>query len=211
MNTARTNHFGRRLISLLLAVMLIASLCVSGIGSFSAVTVNKAATGEDQVVYKLVDTITVGNEYLIVNTNEAGDAFALKNNGGTSGGTSMAAESVKILSADIDADSTADLFIADAAEDIVWQTTENGEGFNLTNGTDYLEGKSGSIKIYDAQQNAIRSWKYTDSKFQFNNSSTYNLYYSSSRGFAAGTSRNLYVFEKTTVSGEIVIPTSSTL
>ena len=42
MNTARTNHFGRRLISLLLAVMLIASLCVSGIGSFSAVTVNKA-------------------------------------------------------------------------------------------------------------------------------------------------------------------------
>ena len=127
MNTAKTNHFGRRLISLLLAVMLIASLCVSGIGSFSAVTVNKAATGEDQVVYKLVDTITVGNEYLIVNTNEAGDAFALKNNGGTSGGTSMAAESVKILSADIDADSTADLFIADAAEDIVWQTTENGE------------------------------------------------------------------------------------
>ena len=93
MNTARTNHFGRRLISLLLAVMLIASLCVSGIGSFSAVTVNKAATGEDQIVYKLVDTITVGNEYLIVNTNEAGDAFALKNNGGTSGGTESIAAS----------------------------------------------------------------------------------------------------------------------
>ena len=173
----------RKILTILLSVMIVLTYMVPG----SVFADSTRAAGD---VYLLVDSLEDGGEYLIVNGNEAGSRRALTNPGGTSSGASMGKTTIEI----VDIDGTPGF--EDPADDIIWTATANGGGFILTNGGDYLEGKSGNVKIFSAQQNADRYWTYNDSTLKFNDS--YTLYYSNG-SFTASTSSSgsIYLYKKT--------------
>ena len=145
-------------------------------------------------VYKQVSAIADGKEYLIVDeSTNSGKFYALTNKGGTSGGTAMDRTEVTIV------DNTVDYIVTEAT-DIVWSAAANVDGFSLTNGGDFLEGKSGEVKIYNPVQYADRYWTYVDGKLQHKGgTNTYTVYYSSGNFTSSyGTSdEKVYLFEKT--------------
>ena len=151
--------------------------------------------------YVLVSQFTDGKEYLIVSANAAGSAYALTNPGGTSGGASMGSTAVTVESGDLDGDGTDDLFVKADNASLVWTATANEDGFNVTNGTDYLEGKSGKVAVYSSNQYAARFWTYTEgSQLQHGGdgaTNTYTVYYNS--GFTSSYNENtytVYLYEK---------------
>ena len=165
-------------------------------GKTATCTVTVTAATE-KTAYQLVNAPQSGGEYLIVSSNSAGSAYALKNPGGTSGGASMGSTAVTIGS---------DGTVKTADTGVVWIFTANGEGFNLTNGNDYLEGASGQIKIFNPQKYPERYWTYSENQLKHvGGTNTYILYYSN--GFASATSSNenkIYLFEKVNESTEPV-------
>lgn len=159
-------------------------------------------TPAEGTIYKLADQMTDGRDYLIVNTNHAGSAYALTNPGGDSGGSDMGETSVAIKKGDADGDGASEKYISAEEANIVWTAAANGDGFNITNGTDYLEGKSGKVKIFSEQQYAGRYWTYTDNQLQHvGGQNTYTVYYEN--GFTStynSTSKTIYIFEKVEAS-----------
>ena len=158
-------------------------------------------------VFKYVDKITPGKEYLIVNKNVAGDAYALKNDGGSPYGTSMNKAEVTVKSADVDKDGAVDLYITKPITCTVWAVSVCADGYSLTNNGDYIEGKSGNLKIFSNQQYPERYWTYNNQQLIFDNPATgdratdYTLYFSSGN-FTQSTSSNsnkIYIYEKTAV------------
>ncbi len=146
---------------------------------------------------------------MIAGSNTAGSTYALKNSGGSSGGTGMGSSSVTVSSADIDNDGRVDLYISEPASDIVWKTTAKSGGFDLTNGSDYLDSKSGSVKIFSTQQNPTRYWTYSAQQLKHNGGYiTYFVQYGNN-SFSSGygsTDKVVYVYEKTAVGN---IPTEA--
>ncbi len=173
--------YAKRPLAIIMSIMIVMLYMVPG----SVFAESKAASGD---VYQLVDAIGEG-EYLIVNSNSSGSHKAVKNPGGTSGGASMGAETVTVE----DVDSVPS--IVDPADDIIWKAEANGNGVTLKNGTDYLEGKSGRVRIYSSQQYPERYWTYSGHTLKFNDS--YSLYYSDS-SFTGSTSSsgNVYIYKK---------------
>ncbi|MBR3350964.1 MAG: Ig domain-containing protein, partial [Erysipelotrichaceae bacterium] len=161
-------------------------------------------TPGDGDTYKLVDQFTNSGKYLIVSKNSAGSGYALTNPGGSSSGANMGSTGITIQSGDVDGDGTADLYINSDAANIVWTATANGTGYNITNNGDYLEGKSGNVKIFNSQQYPDRYWTYSDSQLQHHGGqNTYVVYYSNN-AFTSATSSSsgnkIYIYEKTEVS-----------
>ena len=172
-------------------------------GGFTAtcqVTVAAAALE----TYELIDTPVAGETYLIVSSNQAGDGFALTNPGGTSGGAAMVATPVTLTSSDGKITLKAD----DGETSIFWKWTANGERFNLTNGTDYLEGKSGEVKIFSSQQYADRGWTYEGGQLRhLGGNNTYVVYYEN--GFTStydASDAKIYFFGKKTGGDDPVEP-----
>ena len=172
-----------------------------------------APAAEEGTIYKLTDQFTDGKEYLIVSSDAEGSAYALTNPGGSSGGTSMGQTEVAVKSGDVDEDGTADIYIRSDAEDIVWTAAANGDGFDITNGTDYLEGKSGNVRIYNSQQYSDRYWTYEGSQFKHvGGSNTYTVYYSSGFTSTYNESTNkIYIYEKYADEGDPVAVTDVAL
>lgn len=165
---------------------------------------NKTASCEVTVTeatydkYVLVNRLQSGGEYLIVSRNTAGEGYALTNPGGSSSGASLGSTPITVISGDVDGDEEVDLYIPADAENIIWKATANGDYFNLTNGNDYLEGKSGNVRIYSSQQYTDRGWVYTENHLKHEGgTNTYILYYSN--GFTSSynsTTETIYLFEK---------------
>ena len=79
---------------------------------------------ETTTIYQLTDQLEAGGEYLIVNTNEAGDGFALGHNE-----TAITSVDVKKYSNDENLYIKAD----DVNATSVWTVSEKGEHMKLTN------------------------------------------------------------------------------
>ncbi len=155
----------------------------------------------DAVTYELASTLEDGGEYLIVNTNAVGSAYALKNPGGTSDGAAIANSSnrtaVTIKSGSVN-------YIETNDTDIVWTATANSNGgFDLTNNGDYLEGSGGSVSVFNPQNHADRYWSYSSSDHYLQHiggQNTPTLRYSSSNNYFQGSTSNtnaVYLFKKT--------------
>ena len=135
------------------------------------------------------DRLVDGGKYLIVSTNQDGAAYILTNPGATSGGASMAATGVTIVSGRI----------TGSYSNALWTATAHGERFDLTNDGGYLEGKSGNVKIFSTQQYPNRAWDYIDGYLEhLGGSYTYEVYYSgsafASRSFSGSASHPVYIF-----------------
>ncbi len=163
-----------------------------------AVTVEES----NDVKYELATTLEDGGEYLIVNTNSAGAAYALKNPG--TNGTNIANVNYK-TSVTIESGN----YILTSEEDIVWTAVASGSGFHLSNGGLYLEGKSGNTGVYTTLNNADRAWTYSSSnQLQMpggasgGQSTTYTVRYNSGSNYFQGSSATgsndykVYIFQR---------------
>ena len=152
---------------------------------------------EKEATYVPVDKLVDGGEYLIVNTPNVGTAYALKNPGGTSSGVSVENSSYR-SAVEINEEGC----IETNDTDIVWTATSNAGGFNLTNGSDYLEGLKSRISVFNPQVNSNRYWTYRNKQLQHNGGdSTYTLGYNNSRSYfygnnTTGNSNRVYLYGK---------------
>ena len=153
--------YTRRLLAIIMSIMTVMLYMVPG----SVFAEGKAASGD---IYQLVDTIDEG-EYLIVSGKTPGSLKALQNPGGTSSGASIGTATVTVENIDSVPS------IADPEDTIIWKAEANGSGVVLKNGSDFLEGKSGNVRIFSSQQYPERYWTYSSSTLKSVNSSTYQL------------------------------------
>ena len=151
--------------------------------------------GEDPVVtgegvFELTNTLAGGKRYVIVSANSTGSAYALSNPGGTSGGASMGRTEVTIEDGGV---------IRDVPSGAIWTAASNSGKISLSNGGDYLEGKSGNVSVFSSQQYSERGWTYTDNQLHHTGGQNdYVVYYSN--GFTStydSTSEKIYLFVET--------------
>ena len=162
--------------------------------------------------FELVSSLEDGGEYLIVSAN-SGSAYALKNPGGNAEGVSIADANYKTAVTIENGN-----YILTSDTDIVWTASVNGDGFNLTNGSDYLEGASNAIKSFNPQKYSARYWTYNTSNQlrHHGGQNTYQLRYSSSSNYftsATNGTYTVYLFKKAvpTVDPEGITVSPTTL
>ena len=146
--------------------------------------------------FQKVDAFTNGKKYLIVSSDAAGSAYAIKNPGGSADGSSLTSTAVTIQTGQI---------IETNVSDIVWTATANSSvtnGFDLTNGSDYLDGKGGNVKSFNPTAYADRCWTYDGTHLEYKGGSyTYELYLDGStvsyRNYnSGGATHQIYIFEE---------------
>lgn len=160
---------------------------------------------ETTTIYQLTDQLEAGGEYLIVNTNEAGDGVALGHN---KKNTVTSDDVVTIHAKDDDAAISADnLYIK--ADDVnatsVWTVSEKGEHMKLTNDVYILQipyNTNYKIYAYKNDESFDGSWVYQDDYLQYtyikNNGTkvTYTAVYNDGYKFANNKESKVYLYKK---------------
>ena len=161
-----------------------------------AVKVNDNAF-EDKTVYVLTDSLTAGNDYLIVSRNTVGSGYALGHSG-----TTVATNAVTVKAGITATDNKPYIDSADVANTSVW-TASNG--IKLKNGNYYLRRNSNSgSTLQVSTTNSYNSWSYTgtSSKLRFTDRATY-LRYTNNTFSLTTTASSIYLFQKTVIRTEI--------
>lgn len=160
---------------------------------------------ETTTIYQLTDQLEAGGEYLIVNTNEAGDGVALGHN---KKNTVTSDDVVTIHAKDDDAAISADnLYIK--ADDVnatsVWTVSEKGEHMKLTNDVYILQIPYNTyykIYAYNNDESFDGSWVYQDDYLQYtyiNNNGTkvtYTAVYNDGYKYANNKESKVYLYKK---------------
>ena len=160
---------------------------------------------ETTTIYQLTDQLEAGGEYLIVNTNEAGDGVALGHN---KKNTVTSDDIVTIHAKDDDAAISADnLYIK--ADDVnatsVWTVSEKGEHMKLTNDVYILQipyNTNYKIYAYKNDESFDGSWVYQDDYLQYTyinkngTSVTYTVVYNDGYKFANNKESKVYLYKK---------------
>ena len=173
----------------------------------------KTSGGDHEVaIYKLVDSLTAGGEYLIVSTNTAGTGYVLTNNNGT-----VAASQVTIHAPEADDDVDVNYILVDGLPTGTgWSTTaytatiDNTaySGFKLTNGDYYLQAtgqSAGTLTIATSENYSASVWNYSRSTtnaldYHYRGTSSEQTRYITyfSNAFASTNSAAVvYIFERT--------------
>ena len=151
---------------------------------------------ETTTIYQLTDQLEAGGEYLIVNTNEAGDGFALGHNE-----TAITSVDVKIYSNDENLYIKAD----DVNTTSVWTASEKGEHMKLTNDVYILQIPYNTyykIYAYKNDESFDGSWVYQDDYLQYTyinkngTSVTYTVVYNDGYKFANNKEGKVYLYKK---------------
>lgn len=160
---------------------------------------------ETTTIYQLTDQLEAGGEYLIVNTNEAGDGVALGHN---KKNTVTSDDVVTIHAKDDDAAISAEnLYIK--ADDVnatsVWTVSEKGEHMKLTNDVYILQIPYNTyykIYAYKNDESFDGSWVYQDDYLQYTyinkngTSVTYTVVYNDGYKFANNKEGKVYLYKK---------------
>lgn len=153
-------------------------------------------SGVEKTVYVLTDSLTNNGEYLIVNTNAAGNGYAMKHSSGTKG----------VVAVTIQA-SDAGNYIELNDSTAVWTATTKSEGFELMNGSYYLEayGQKSAIAISTSRKYSDRYWVYDgdgSALGYFGGNGDHYIYYSSSSFVSAKNSgsEEVYIYGKQTIN-----------
>ena len=151
---------------------------------------------ETTTIYQLTDQLEAGGEYLIVNTNEAGDGVALGHNE-----TAITSNDVEIYSNDENLYIKAD----DVNTTSVWTASEKGEHMKLTNDVYILQipyNPNYKIYAYKNDESFDGSWVYQDDYLQYtyikNNGTkvTYTAVYNDGYKFANNKESKVYLYKK---------------
>ena len=161
-----------------------------------AALIARIAEGEitvDKEYYVPAETLEDGKEYLIVNTNQPGDAAVLSHNGST-----KAVVRVKIQAAEGEEPAKIE---ADGLENAVFTAAASGDGFTLANNGAYLAvGRSGwSTDIMFAANPAVFTYDAENSRLSTNyNNRAYYIRYANNAFSAASSAASVYLFERKT-------------
>lgn len=151
---------------------------------------------ETTTIYQLTDQLEAGGEYLIVNTNEAGDGVALGHNE-----TAITSDDVKIYSNDDNLYIKAD----DVNATSVWTVSEKGEHMKLTNDVYILQipyNTNYKIFAYKNDESFDGSWVYQDDYLQYTYINknkkrvTYTVVYNDGYKFANNKEGKIYLYKK---------------
>ena len=153
-----------------------------------AVRVNDNAY-EEKTVYVLTNTLTAGEEYLIVSSNSAGTRYALGHNG-----TTVSTNTVTVKAGTSETNNAVYIDSADVADTSVWTVAT---GYTFKNGNYYISRSNRNLSI----STSSTSWSWNSTNSQLYNG-TYYLRYSN--GFSVSTTQNsIYVYKKTVIRTEI--------
>lgn len=162
---------------------------------------------ETTTIYQLTDQLEVGGEYLIVNTNEAGDGVALGHNK-----TAITSDDVKIYSND------ENLYIKANSVDTtsVWTATKEGKYLKLKNGKYYLQSVANPSSLLgygyalytQTEPKASGTWSYNSLTnylsytYDKNGSKPSYVVYDTQKGFGSVNTKNypnekkVYLYKK---------------
>lgn len=136
----------------------------------------------DVTVYRLTSTLSAGNNYLIVSSNGAGTAYALRRNG-----TSVATDAVTVVSG-----SPNYINSADVEDTSVWTVAS---GYTFKNGNYYLRNNNNSLQISTTSSN----WSWNSNNNRLYSGNRYLRYYSGTFSLA-NTNNSVYLYQKTTTT-----------
>ncbi|MBR0200728.1 MAG: S8 family serine peptidase, partial [Oscillospiraceae bacterium] len=170
----------------------------AGNESAMAVKVNDN-TWEEKTVYVLSDTLTAGEDYLIVNTNTTGTGYALGYTAGSFSNT-VATNRVSIKSGTNETGNKAYIDSKDVAETSVWSAS--GSTY-LRNGSNYLRrSANNSTTLNISATNTYNTWQYSSGQLRFTDKATY-LRYNNNSFSLTNSASNIYLFQKTVIRTEV--------
>lgn len=152
----------RRIASVILALAMV----VLTLPEYVSPVKKAKAEATQKRIFVRTDSLTSGHNYLIVNTNVVGSAYALTRSDGS---TAASRSQVTILAANTDSDAE-DVYIAEASENAIWSTEIEDDAMRLKNGEYYLQvyGTSGQSTLaitkdpYEDEYYSHFSWSYAN-------------------------------------------------
>ena len=147
--------------------------------------------GQGKTIFRLVDQLTAGKKYLIVNSGSAGSANAVNLNN----------KDINSASVTIIADSKGNYYIEAPANTAQWTYTKAGKFQNVSSTDGYLRGDSDgdSLRTNTNPDKSQTTWSYNTNNGLYENSK--NRYISSSfKMLSSGSSSNrVYIYEEATL------------
>lgn len=147
-------------------------------------------TTETRYIYQLTNTLTAGEEYLIVNSNSAGSRYALGHNG-----TTIARDAVTVKAAATGISTAAYIEATDVDATSVWTVAT---GYTFKNGDYYIRYNNG-LTINTSSTNW--SWSGTNNRLSYRSGNrTYYLRYNNNAFSVSTTANSIYLYKKTEVT-----------
>lgn len=159
-----------------------------------SVALTGTANDTPTYIYVLTNTLTAGNEYLIVSGNSAGSAYAMGHNA-----TTVATDDVTIKS---------DASVADAvyieSDDVdatsVWTAGSSGSLWTFKNGNYYATNSgSGNSRKLTFATSSTNNWTKGDNQLYYQGKNIYYLRYYDNTFSINSSANNIYLYEKTQV------------
>lgn len=150
-------------------------------------------TMEEKTVYVLTDTLTAGEDYLIVNTNALGTGYALGHTG-----TTVATNAVTVKAGIADTNGQPYIDSVDVASTSVWTVAS---GYTFKNEDYYLRYNRG-LNISTTSGNW--TWDETNHRLSItSNNNTYYLRYYNNTFSTNAAANSVYLYEKRTIITEV--------
>ena len=148
--------------------------------------------GQGKTIFRLVNQLTAGKKYLIVNSNQAGSANAVNLNS-----TSINSASVTIIAG------SEGNYIEAPANTAQWTYTSAEKFQNVSNTGRYLRGRKDtgeSLRTTTDSGNSYTSWRYDNGLYTTRNDNNYYISYSSSNfTMSTSSSNRVYIYEEATL------------
>ena len=163
-------------------------------------------THVEKTVYVLTNTLTAGEDYLVVDRNTAGAGHGLAYTPPTN--TNATTANVLVYTPNVQAGSAETngqpyIEAADAAQTGIW-TAASGITLTNVNGTKtWYMGRSGSNALTINTAPSNRNWTYDGTNSRLYSGSRYLRYYNNSFSLSTSTSYKIYLYVKTTISYEV--------
>ena len=174
-------------------------------GNESAMAVKVNENGyETKTVYVLTDTLTAGEDYLIVSGNTTGTRYALNYTLNTSGTTATVGRNAVTVNAGTDkTDNKVYIDSSDVSTTAVWTAGTGSSGSVYTfNNNDWFLRSSNRGNLTITKDTSRRDWTWNGSNNRLSNNGYYLRY--ASNTFSLNTATNsVYLYQKTVIRTEI--------
>ncbi len=174
-------------------------------GNEAAVAVKVNENGyETKTVYVLTNTLTAGEDYLIVSGNTTGTRYALNYSLNTSGTTATVGRNAVTVNAGTDkTDNQVYIDSSDVSTTAVWTagTGSNGSVYTFNNNGWFLRS-SNNNNLTITKDASRRDWTWNGTNNRLSNNSRYLRYYNNT--FSLNTATNsVYLYQKTEILTDI--------
>ena len=160
-----------------------------------------------QTVYVLADTITSGNNYLIVNVN-TGDGYALVNN---SGSVAYVEVTVQSGSLTIDGTTSTQTYITLDNANAIWTAGTNNSSSTFKNGSYYLYHDSGALSLSTSTSKNTWTWNSGNNYLYYTGGNTTRYLTYSEEWTLTTDAASVYIYEQTTATVDTTVTVEDTV